>query len=225
MDRDDCPEDLLLRTVGQFETVNRWLARYRHILTAGVLRTMRRAPDRSYRLTDLGAGGGDIDRWLIRRCRQAGLRLEIVALDHDRRLLRYAAAANADFPEIRMVEADVLDTDAWQNPDFVFANHLLHHLPEDVCVELLRRLDRIELLGYSLGDLLRSRWAAMAFRWMVSPFFGRSFLAEDGLISIRRGFTPSELVAMIERAELRRPPRVKRLCPARLVIECGYAAD
>jgi len=222
MDRADCPEAQLLRTVEQFKLVNRLFARYRHILTAGVLRTMRRDPGRRYRLSDLGAGGGDIDRWLIGRCRRDGLKLDIIALDRDPRIVRYAAAANAGYPEIKTVEADALDVAAWEGPDFVFANHLLHHLPDDLCVALLQTLDRAALIGYSLGDLARSRLAAWGFRCVATPFSARSFLAADGVLSIRRGFTRSELEAMIERSDLRRRPRVKRLWPARLVLECGY---
>ncbi len=218
MDRADCPPDRLLKTVAQFRVVNRLFSRYRHILTENVIQPMRRHPERRYRLADIGAGGCDIDRWLVGQCRKENLRLEIVAVDCDPRLIRYARELNAGFPEIVGVQADALDADAWREPDFVFANHLLHHLSDEVCVAFLRRLDSLDLLGYAIGDIARSRRAAIAYAAIVAPFSHGSFLLADGLTSIRRGFTRGELQELVEQADLQRPPRIEFLFPSRCLL-------
>ena len=67
MDPPDGPVAALEATLRRFELTNRLLTRYRYLLQRYILDDMRRDPLREYRLTDLGAGGGDIARWLIRR--------------------------------------------------------------------------------------------------------------------------------------------------------------
>ncbi len=219
MDMPDCSEERLFRTLDQFRVTNRLFTRYRYILTRGVIKQMRRDPARSYRLADLGAGGCDIARWLIRRCRSEGLRLGINAIENDPRILRYAAAANRGFPEIELVQADALDFCSRSSPDFVFANHLLHHLPDDACIELLGRLARMPLIRYMLSDIVRSRTAASAFKVLAGPLFRDSFVCEDGLISIRRGFTPRELDLLIRRSRPACNPKLRFMPPARFLIE------
>ena len=120
MDRPDSPEDQLHRTLTQFQLVNRIVSRYRSVLTGSVLQDMAKDSSRSYRLADLGAGGCDIARWLIRRCRERGLRLTICAVEHDPRVARHARAANAGYSEIEVLEADVLDGALWKGVDYIF---------------------------------------------------------------------------------------------------------
>ncbi len=221
MDRSDCPEPELYRTLARFRMLNRLVTRYPRILTGGVLRIMRREPDREYRLADLGAGGCDIARWLIRRSRREQLRLKILAIERDPRIVRYALRANRKFPEIELVRGDAMDPETWNRPDFVFANHLLHHLPDAACINLLQRLEQAGIHHYILSDILRSRRAALGYGLLVAPFSQGSFLLKDGLVSIRRGFIRAELGDLIRQADLARPPRVRTLFPARFVLEKG----
>lgn len=223
MDRADAPEDRLFRTLDQFAAINRWFTRARGALETFVLRALRQAPDRARRLADLGAGGCDLARWLVDRCRREGLRLTVRAIERDPRIRRYAAAANAGYPEIELVAADALDDAAWGAPDFVFANHLLHHLDDDAIVALLRRLDASGA-RYVLSDIVRSRWAAAPYAAIVGIGFRGGFLLEDGLISIRRGFRRAELLDYLARAGVRGDVRLLRRFPFRWFIVGGPAS-
>ena len=224
MDRPDCSQKKLLRTLDKFRFINPLLTRYRHILTHEVLGHLRREPNREYRLTDLGAGGCDMARWLIRRCRRLRLRIKVRAVERDPRIQAYAQSANQGYPEIEMVAADALDPRAWGAPDVIFANHLLHHLPDRRCLDLLRRLDRFGVRRYLISDIVRSRTAAWAYALGVAPVSCGSFLLADGWRSIRRGFTRGELERLIGQARLQRRPVVKRLFPARFLIVGGEQA-
>ncbi len=221
MDRPDSPQIQLYRTLTHFQTINRLFTGYRGLLTRHVLQDMARDPSRSYRLADLGAGGCDIPRWLIRRCRKLGLRLTICAVERDPRVIRYARSANADYPEIEIIEADVLNDEPWNTADYIFANHLLHHLSNEDCTALIRRIDRSSPRQYLLSDLIRSPWAYYGFRLAVSLFFNYSFIVSDGLASIRRGFTVSEVRACLRAAEPLHPVAVFRHPPSRFVVRGG----
>src|SRR6266487_5274700 len=56
--------------------------------------------DRSLTLLDVGTGGADIPRALVRWARRAGRRIRILALDRDLGTLGVAGAAAARYPEI-----------------------------------------------------------------------------------------------------------------------------
>lgn len=220
MDRPDAPEDRLFRTLGQFEIINRVFTRNRGAMETFILSAMRRAPGRRYRLADLGSGGCDLPRWLIRRCRREGLHLRVRAIELDPRIRRFASAANAEYPEIEVVAADALDADAWGRPDFIFANHLLHHLEDDVIV---RMLGLLETSGarYILSDIQRSRWAAVPYAVLVGLLFHGGFLLEDGLASIRRGFHRHELMGYLARARLEGKVRLLKRFPFRWLLVGG----
>ena len=109
MDEPDSDPRRLARTLRQFHLINLFLGRARSLLRNRFLRRMRRQPGREYRLLDLGAGGCDLDRWLVRRCRREGLRLRVTCLDHDPRVVAFARRACRAYPEIRVVQGSSRD--------------------------------------------------------------------------------------------------------------------
>jgi len=221
MERPDCCGDRLVRTLAQFATLNRMIARYRCLLSRHVLADLRREPGRPRHLADLGAGGCDIDRWLVRQARRIGATLRISAIEQDERVIRYAATANQGYPEIRLVQADLFDAGIWEGADYVFANHVFHHLPDAACVQLLRRLDGAGLRRYVISDLVRSPWSYHAFRLCVAPLYRDSFVGIDGLSSVRRGFTIPEVRDLLHRAAPTHPVSLRRIFPGRFAITGG----
>lgn len=221
MDKPDCDQAVLLATVRRFELTNRLFTRYRTLLGHHILKDMRGRPAQSCRLTDLGAGGCDIARWLVDQCRRARLNLTVRAIEQDPRIADFARQANAGYPEIEIIEADACDRTCWGTPDYVFAQHLLHHLPDAACIQLLKSLGQAAPRGFILSELERSRAAYHAYRLAIAPLATGTFLVEDGSASIRRGFAKAELREMLEIAALPHPVHVHRLWPARLAIIGG----
>lgn len=221
MDRPDCDQAVLYATLRRFELTNRVFTRYRTLLRRHVLSDMRRHPDQAYRFTDLGAGGGDVARWLVDVCRRDKLTVSVRAIEQDPRIARYARESNAGYPEIEVVETDALDPSAWGTPDYVFAQHLLHHLPDAECVRLLKALDQAALRRYVVSDLRRSRAAYHAFRVAACLLAGGTFIGADGSASIRRGFLEEELRKMLQIGNLDHPVSICALVPARLIIIGG----
>ena len=221
MDKPDCDQAVLFATLSRFEQTNLLFTRYRTVLQRYLLSDMRCHPEREYRLTDLGAGGCDISRWLIRICRSENLHLTIRAIDQDPRVIDFARLANAGYPEIEVVQADACDPASWGKPDTLFAQHLLHHLPDAACIQLLKMLDQANLRRFVLSDLSRSRLAYHAFRIAALPLATGTLIIEDGSASIRRGFREQELREMIKQAALKCPVTTYQLWPSRLVIVGG----
>jgi hypothetical protein len=217
MDDPGCDETKLLRTVRQFESINRRVARYRTILTHWILADMMAEPGREYHLVDMGAGGCDIDVWLLRAARKRGLKLRITACDIDPRIIGHARSTFGSEPGLQIRNMDLL-VDAFDDPvDYVFANHFLHHLSNEAILRLLQLWQPRVRRRLVFSDLLRNSAAYLGFS-AFSLLYPRSFARTDGLISIRRGFLPGELAALARSSGTAEWFSLHQLVPGRLVI-------
>ncbi|MDZ8119714.1 methyltransferase [Pontiella agarivorans] len=222
MDAPDCDETRLLRTVRQFSSINRLVSRYRTILKREVLADMMKEPGREYHLVDMGAGGCDIDAWLLQSAQRLGLKLRISACDLDPRIIRYARTTYGDTPGLDIRRLDLLQYPPEEPVDYVFANHFLHHLTDQQIKHLLGVWAPRTRRRMVLSDLRRSSAAYLGYA-ALSLFYPASFARTDGLISIRRGFLPGELQALADTALPENRHTVLQYSPGRLVlrIECS----
>jgi 2-polyprenyl-3-methyl-5-hydroxy-6-metoxy-1,4-benzoquinol methylase len=211
MDDPECDEASLYRTLDQFRTVNRLFSRYRTLLRKTVLRDME--PGRNYHLVDVGAGGCDIALWLLKEARSRGLHLRITALEPDPRIFRYVRDRIGEVPGLHLVQESGEHLAAHAPFDYVFANHVLHHLSGEEIHALLHQTSQAAKRGFVFSDLLRSRWSYLGFSLAALPF-RNSFIREDGLISIQRGFHAEELRKLTDPV----PAHVRTAFPGRINI-------
>lgn len=222
MDDPECDTRQLLRTLEQFETINRFFSRYRTVLKRTVLRDMR--PGREYHLVDIGAGGCDIAAWLLREAQRKGLQLRISALEPDPRSADYAERRWQGLTGLSVIRTSGENLAEHQPFDYVYANHVLHHLSDSEIRDVLSDADRLADRGAVFTDLKRSRWSYLGF-WLVSGVFRDSFARTDGLISIRKGFREKELRSLAKGTDLQLfsliPGRVN-LCTGSLTNDENY---
>ena len=218
MERVNADPDQFYRSIRQFRWINALFSASRRLLREHFFPIMERDPKRVYTLLDVGAGGCDIAMWVAREARNRGLMLDITALDNDPRILPIASKAVRDFPEIRIVEGNALDFSELGSFDFIFSNHLLHHLDWDEIRIFLRQILARTRLGFVMNDLKRSRWAYLGCTVLLGLSARRSFAFHDGRLSIRRGFLPGELRDFATRNFPNARIQVVETFPARVVL-------
>ena len=217
MDDADCCEEHLLRTIDQFAFINCLVSRYKAILHRWVLTEMLCDKTREYHLLDMGAGGCDIDVWLLNTARRLGLRLRITACDLDPRIVRYARSLHQHTSGLSILQRNVLTEPIGEPVDYIFANHFLHHLSNEQITVLLRQWAPRVMRRMIFSDLRRTQTAYISFAFL-STFYRRSFIREDGLISIRRGFLAEELRTIAKSAGIGGRASVYELQPARVLL-------
>ncbi|MGO1920521.1 MAG: methyltransferase domain-containing protein [Microbacterium sp.] len=205
---------MLERTYERFPLVNAVVSRWRAVYRRDIRPRARRKP---IRLLDVGSGGGDVSRALAAWARRDALPVSITALDADERAIRWARPRGGGV-EYRCASTTAL-VDAGDRFDIVISNHLLHHLSRTELPTVLA--DSVALAaddGLVLHrDIERGRFAYWGFAAGTLPFarnlLANSFIRDDGLTSIRRAYTASELTAIA-------PPgwQVRRAIPARLEL-------
>ncbi|THF68738.1 methyltransferase domain-containing protein [Deinococcus sp. Arct2-2] len=194
MDEPDCDLATLHRTYAQFAFVNALVSGWRQVYVKQLRPHLARL--HSATLLDIGSGGGDVPRKLAQWAAQDGFRLHITAIDADARAVTYASSLppQAGLSFRQAFSGDLVKEE--QRFDFITSNHLLHHLTAPELAALLDDSERLCRVAVIHSDLERSAFAYAAFGLGISPWFRRSFIREDGLLSIRRSFTAPELAQL-----------------------------
>ncbi len=156
------------------------------------------APGTTLSLLDLGTGLGDLPQVAVRWGARRGVLIKPMGLELNRSAAALArsnglptAVACAGMPPIRHKSVDV-----------VLVSQVAHHLTSDSVVQLLRACDRLARRAVIVADLRRHPLAASSFRLGGRLLgFDRVTMA-DGVTSIRRGFTRSELLHLMAQAEV-----------------------
>jgi 2-polyprenyl-3-methyl-5-hydroxy-6-metoxy-1,4-benzoquinol methylase len=165
----------------------------------GLRRTLAAIPaNTTLTLLDVGTGLGDLPDVAVRWAARRGLRLVPVGLELNRAAAALArdqglsvAVACAGAPPLRDKSVDV-----------VLVSQLAHHLTSESVVQLLRTCDRLARRAVIVGDLRRHVLAASSF-WVGARLLGFDRVTlHDGVTSIRRGFSRSELLGLLRRARI-----------------------
>ena len=218
MDLATCDAALLKKTVRQFALLNRLFSASRGLIARYFFDIMEKNRSVSYTLADLGAGGCDIDAWIVDNARKRRISLFVTAFDHDERVIGVAREALGEYPEISIVKADLRDPSALGEFDFVFCNHFLHHLSWSEIGGLLETIERRTKIAFLLNDLKRSAWAYVGYSIFTGLFLEKSLAFYDGRLSIRKGFTQAELTTLLEKHLPAVPVNILKAFPARLAL-------
>jgi 2-polyprenyl-3-methyl-5-hydroxy-6-metoxy-1,4-benzoquinol methylase len=147
-------------------------------------------------LLDVGTGVGDLPRraaaWAARR----GVQLTGIGFERSR--VAAMLALRGGLPSV-VGCAGALPFRA-RSADIVMMSQLIHHLSRDAAVEVIRAASQVARVGVVLADLRRSPIAAIGFRIGAGLLGFDPATKADGVTSVRRGYLPHELAAMLRDA-------------------------
>lgn len=156
-------------------------------------------------LLDVGTGLADIPIRARTAARERGVALAIFGVDEaetlargGRRLLDGSTCADAR----RLPFADA-------SMDVVICSQVLHHFEDAELPVVLRELSRVARRFVVVSDLRRSWLAAAGFWLMTWPLRFHPVSRHDGVTSVLRGFTTTELARHV-RLATGRDPTVRR---------------
>ena len=183
------------------ERLNHWFGGAHCVLQEEERISRERGLTGAVRVLDVGSGGADIPRALIRRGKLNGLQVHSVACDRHEQVSSVAADFCGGEASISILRADALAPPfAPGSFDFVTCSLMLHHLAEDEVLRLLEAVRPLAGQALILCDLERSG-RAYAGVWLATRLFCRSRITRhDGPVSVRRAYTITELTALARRA-------------------------
>lgn len=207
------------RSLGQVADVNRFLGGDRALRLS--LRPLL-AGSQPVRALDVGSGNGRVAAAVGRWARAHGRSWQVIAVDLSPEAARLTGrcARSGGGRSMHALRADGLRLPFPDRAfDAAYTVLTLHHFEDESAAALLREMARVVRRLVIVNDLERSLSAWIGARALAATVWrGNRITRNDGPLSVRRAFTPSELLALAERAGLKRP-RVHRRLAFRLVLE------
>ncbi|QNJ98778.1 methyltransferase domain-containing protein [Constantimarinum furrinae] len=145
-------------------------------------------------IVDLGCGDGAMLRKCAEHGRHENLDFRLIGVDANPHILEVAVEKSREYPNITYKAMDVFSPSIHElQADIVLCTLFLHHFKNEDIATLLKDLLKNTKVGIVINDLRRSSVAFRLFR-MVSPLLVKTKIARhDGLVSIARGFTNSDI--------------------------------
>ncbi|HEY7355203.1 MAG TPA: methyltransferase domain-containing protein [Ktedonobacterales bacterium] len=210
--RDNCVEELLdtpgidgcllaesLRDLSRLGALLGWT----RLAVRDVARIATRQRLQTFSVLDVGTGAANVPIALASWARSQQRELAMIASDISEPMLAVARANCASYPEICLERQNALALSyADQSFDVVLCQGVLHHFAPDEAETLLRELARVARRAVIVIDLQRNLPLYLA-AWLFMHTLARNPITrQDGLASIRRAYTPGEVRALAQQADL-----------------------
>lgn len=193
MDDYDGPINELEIVLNDITRVNRILGGNK-ITVDAVFKLIEGVSKKSYTILDMGCADGNMLRNMALEARKRKIKVQLIGVDLSADALVLARKASVDFPEISYYERDILTTDFSDfECDIVTTTLTMHHFKNDGILKFISQFERLSTIGIVINDLQRSRLAYMLFKGFSLLFIHTKTARIDGLISITKGFSKSEL--------------------------------
>lgn len=149
-------------------------------------------------IADLGTGAADIPLTIMRWSKANGIPVRVFGVDQSSRVI-----AEAQRSGVSLLCADAMRLPFAPNSiDFLISSLFVHHFAPEQLIPLLRDAFAIARRGIVMSDLTRGNVPLLLFK-LGQPILARNHLTRrDGVISIRRGYTPDELRELAQAAGL-----------------------
>ncbi|MFK5974600.1 MAG: methyltransferase domain-containing protein [Flavobacteriaceae bacterium] len=166
------------------------------ITVTAVGKLMQQNPKENYTILDMGCGDGQMLREIANYCRKRNINISLIGIDLNSEVLQLAKEASSQYDEIVFLHQDILEIDASElSCDIVINTLTMHHFTNTQLVVFLNKFIELGKIGIVINDLHRSTLAYYLFKLFSVIFIKTKHAKIDGLISIRKGFIKSELIA------------------------------
>ena len=204
LDLDEAPFEEVKDSLEDVRLVNRYLGGYR-VLLYYIRDFIKGQPlGKEFLILDLATGSADQPIAVVDLARKLNVKIKIIALDINSKMLNYAGEKIRNYPEISLIQGDIHSPPFAKNSFDVVMNSLsLHHFTRDQAINILRIANFMSRCGFIINDLHRSR-IAYFFIYTLTRLVTKNRLTRyDAPVSVMNAFTPSEMCEMAQEASLK----------------------
>ncbi|HEY0045175.1 MAG TPA: methyltransferase domain-containing protein [Flavobacterium sp.] len=209
--RSDAPEimddfamegEILRDALDKIATINQLLGGNK-VTLQGVKQLLKNVPkERNIHIIDVGCGNGDMLRAIAKWGTQHHRSFTLTGIDANAFTIAHAKTLSADYQNIDYKVADIFVDFENLNCDIALCTLTLHHFKDAEILKLMRGFVDRANVGVVINDLHRSKLAYNLFKMICFLFNLNKMSAEDGLVSILRGFKREDLVAFSKQLNL-----------------------
>ena len=188
----------LEKTLRELEQMNRQFGGHRY-----VRRFLQKRLSRgyTYRVLDVGTGGGDFPRIMVDWARANGISLVVDAIDSNPAIVELARKFSEGYPEIHFIAEDALGFMSDRFYDLVHCSLSMHHFGTAEAVEVLKHCRELSRHTVLITDLERSLPTRLGV-YVLNRLLGHQpMVIRDGDTSARRAFSYREFRMLAKGAE------------------------
>ncbi len=200
MDRDDIPASDLFINYRELHLVNKWLGGYR--ITLKGLSTLLTDRKCSYSILDVGCGGGDMVKSVIKWGCKENLNVTLTGVDLNPAAIEYS---KMNEPRCTWLQQDIFDHLAsGVKYNLIMSTLFMHHFTKNKIVELLRLMVKSCSAGIIINDLHRNPVAYYSIK-ILTGFLSKSYLVKhDAPLSVLRAFSKHEWQLILNEAGIKK---------------------
>lgn len=194
MDDFNMDNDSLVTALDDIARINQLLGG-NSVTLDGVKKLIKDFPkDQPITIMDFGCGSGDMLRMLSKYGTEKKLNFQLIGIDANEATIRHAEKCSVDFENITYLAEDIFVYDfSKYKIDIALITLTLHHFKDDEILNILKVIFNLVKKGIVVNDLQRSKLAYRLFQAIIFIFRLEKMTANDGLISILRGFKREDL--------------------------------
>lgn len=203
MDDLNCEGEVVYQTLRELDIINHWLGGNAVTLSALQQVWSSIPQQQNLSIADLGCGSGEMLRIIARLARKQNREVTLHGFDANPHITAYASAHSAGFQNVSFHATNVFDT-GFQNQkfDIILATLFTHHFSDQQLTELFRTLKQQARVGVIINDIHRHPLAYYSIRWLTKLFSKSTMVQYDAPLSVLRAFKKSELIKILEAAEI-----------------------
>ncbi|TAE89463.1 MAG: methyltransferase domain-containing protein [Bacteroidetes bacterium] len=196
LDEPHIPKQDLFRNLFELNVINRILGG--HAVTLKGLQKLQLNKHQTYRILDIGCGGGDTLKAVANWGRKNGHRFLLTGVDLKPDCIEYATEFCKNYPEINFILADYRALPELQQEfDVVITSLFCHHLSNEELFGLFSWCNSQAKIGFVMNDLHRHPLAYYSIA-MLTKLFSKSYLVKnDAKLSVLRGFKHGDLLSIL----------------------------
>lgn len=192
MDNLDCSGNELAQTLRELKTINRWLGG-NHVTTNGLRKLMDDNPRDSYRIADIGCGGGDMIRIMNEWANSQKKAVDFLGIDANPNIIELAKVRLGDVTSVRWRVQNVFEPAfSEEKADIITCTLFTHHFTDTELIQLMSSFREKATLGLVINDLHRHWFAFHSIRILTKLFSKSPMVQNDASLSVLRSFRKSD---------------------------------
>ncbi|MCM5663266.1 methyltransferase domain-containing protein [Galbibacter mesophilus] len=193
MDDPNLNPAMLEEVLKDLATVNK-LLNGNKITIKAIEKIIRDNPNEHFTILDMGCGDGQLLRDISVYFRKKRRNFALVGIDISEKGIEIAKERSKEYPEISFHCQDILNltTNALEC-DILVCSLTMHHFKDHEIPLFLEKFVHLAKIAVIINDLERSKLAYYLFKFFSAIFIKTKIAKEDGLVSIKSGFTKDDL--------------------------------
>lgn len=202
LDAPNIPKELLFKNLRELDVVNRLLGG--HAITLSGIKTLVVDKAKTYRIVDIGCGGGDAMKQIAEWANKNKFKVELVGVDMNEDAIQFMKEECKEYSNITGIVSDYREyLKSNTNIDIVHCSLFCHHLKDDELIELFQYVNQYAKVGFIINDLQRHWFAYYSIKFLTRLLNGSTLVKNDAPLSVLRGFRKEELNELLKSASVK----------------------